>query len=123
MPVTGIQVVGGRELQSALRRAGVEIQDLKDVHLAAAKVVEASAEQIVPVLTGTLQGTIRSAGQRSRGVVRAGFKRTPYVGPIHFGWPGHNIAPNPFLYEAADKRADEVIDLYERRVKKVIRQI
>lgn len=123
MPVTGIQVVGGRELQAALRRAGVEVQDLKDVHLSAAKVVEAAAEDIVPVLTGRARASIRSAGQRGRGVVRAGYKRLPYIGPIHFGWPGHNIAPNPFLYEAADKRADEVIDLYERRVKKVIQRI
>jgi hypothetical protein len=54
--------------------------------------------------------------------VRAGRTSVPYAGPIHFGWPAHNIEPTPFLYDALDQRRSEVIDLYEQRVGDLIRK-
>jgi len=58
------------------------------------------------------------------GVVRMGRKAVPYAGPVHFGWPnrpnaakgwrGGPIRPNPFLYEAMDKRVGEVMAIYSK---------
>ena len=116
-----IKVEGARELRKALKNVEDGTADLKSVHADAAHVVELRATQIVPRKTGRLAESIRSTGQARQGVVRAGKASVPYAGPIHFGWPAHNIAPQPFLYDALDQRATEVIDLYQQRVDKLIK--
>jgi hypothetical protein len=35
---------------------------------------------------------------------------------IHFGWPGHNIEPQPFLYDAIERRSGDVIVRYARGI-------
>ena len=81
-----------------------------------------TARPEIPVRSGRLTGTLRTTGTMRGGVVRMGRKAVPYAGPIHFGWPnrpapargwrGGPIAPNPFLYEAMDKRVGDVMDTY-----------
>jgi hypothetical protein len=75
----------------------------------------------VPRRSGLLESSIRSSGQASGGVVRSGSVGVPYAGPIHFGWPGHNIEPQPYLYDALDDRASQVVDVYEQRVNGLIK--
>lgn len=111
-----IEVDGVKELRSALRKFEGGIADLKEAHAEAAAVVERRAGDLVPRLSGALAGTLRSTGQAKTGVVRAGRAGVPYAGVIHFGWPGHNIAPQPFLYDALDGRRQEVLDVYEKRI-------
>lgn len=117
-----LKVEGARELRKALKRVEGGVADLKAVHAEAAKIVETDAKRIVPKRTGRLEGSIRSSGQASQGVVRAGRASLPYAGVIHFGWPAHNISPQPFLYDAVDARHDEVIDTYRDRVNQLIKQ-
>lgn len=118
---TAIRVEGARELRRALKNIDGGTTDLKTVHADAAALVEQRAAQIVPRRSGHLEASIRSSGQARQGIVRAGKASVPYAGVIHFGWPAHNIAPQPFLYDALDQRATEVVDLYEKRVDKLIR--
>ena len=111
---------GVKQVERALQK--IERAELKQANAEAAQIVATAARQIVPNRSGTLAGTIRSSGQAKSGVVRAGFARVPYAGPIHFGWPAHNIAPQPFLYEAADQRVDEVQASYLKALKKLAAQ-
>jgi len=116
-----IQVEGGRELRRALRQTETGIADLKEVNQQVGELVARTARtQTVPRISGTLAGSVRSARQAAGAVVRAGRARVPYAGPIHFGWEKRGIRPQPFLYEAADRRAGEVFEAYERGVAKVI---
>lgn len=116
-----IRVEGLTELRRAIRAAEDDVgrDELKATHLDAARIVADESERLVPRRSGLLASSIRAAGQQAKAVVRAGYKRIPYVGPIHFGWPGHNIAPQPFIYDALDRRADEVVEAYQRRVDKL----
>ncbi|MEM9521560.1 MAG: HK97 gp10 family phage protein [Actinomycetota bacterium] len=116
------EVENGRALRRQLRQIEGGIADLKVVHKAAAQVVERRAVAIVPRRSGRLAADIRSAGQASGGVVRAGRKSVPYAGPIHFGWSARNISPQPFLYDALDDRRSEVLDAYDKHVAAVIRK-
>lgn len=116
-----IKVTGARELRKALKAVENGTADLKEVHGDAAELVEQRAHQLVPRRSGRLDASLRSTGQAGAGVVRAGRQTVPYAGPIHFGWPGHNIEPQPFLYDAVDDRRDEVLDLYRQRVDKLIK--
>jgi len=144
-PKPGVRVVGQREFQKILRGLGDDaVNDIKRAHAAAAKIVEGEAKTLAPthgtrsVISGTpywrtpphsagqLRNSIRSSGQRRGGFVRAGRKLVPYAGPIHFGWPsrpnpakgwqGGPIRPNPFLFDALDKRREEVANAFARYI-------
>jgi len=117
-----IKATGVKELRRELRRMGNDLEDLKALNLDVATLVSDRAKDIVPRRTGNLADTIRPAGTKTAGRVRAGFKRVPYAGVIHFGFPARGIQPQPFLYDALDQRRGEVFDAYFKGVKKIQRK-
>ena len=117
-----IKATGVKELRRELRRMGDDLEDLKTLNLDVATMVAERAKDIVPRRTGNLADTIRPAGTKTAGRVRAGFKRVPYAGVIHFGFPARRIQPQPFLYDALDQRRGEVFDAYFKGVKKIQRR-
>jgi hypothetical protein len=44
------------------------------------------------------------------------------AGPIHFGWAARRIQPQPFIYEAVDRRRKEIRDRYEKLVDDLIKK-
>ena len=109
-----VSVEGARELRKALKTVGDEAKaGLKETNLEVAEIVARAAVTKVPAQSGALRETIRAAGAQTRASVKAGFKKVPYAGVIHFGWPARNIAPQPFLYDALDSRRGEVVDAYQ----------
>jgi hypothetical protein len=118
-----IEVFGYRELAKDLVDAGdYAVDRLKAANKAAADIVAGAARPAIPVRSGRLIGTLRTSGTKTGGFVRMGTRAIPYAGPIHFGWPsrpnrakgwrGGPIKPNPFLYDAMDRRIDEVLSAY-----------
>ena len=120
--VQSIKATGVKELRRELRKMGDDLEDLKALNLDVATLVSDRAKDIVPRRTGTLADTIRPAGTKTAGRVRAGFKRVPYAGVIHFGWPARRIQPQPFLYDALDQRRGEVFDAYFKGIKQIQRK-
>lgn len=128
----GIEVEGAKETRRKLRDLEGGLKDLKAAHKEAAELVAKQAAFLVPVRKGRLQASIRASGTQREGVVRAGTARVPYAGPIHFGWPtrpnkqrgwrGGPIRPQPFIYDAMDRRIGEVLRVYEDRVEELIRR-
>ncbi len=82
-----IKVYGGPELRARMRKAGVEMQNLRDANARVAKVAEGGIRAAAPKKSGRLAGTIRSSGTLRAAIVRAGYKATPYAGPNNWGWP------------------------------------
>tara|TARA_R100001530_G_C4214235_1_gene128283 strand:- start:2 stop:448 length:447 start_codon:yes stop_codon:yes gene_type:complete len=117
---------GDKEFRKMISVLDSKFDDLKEFHQDLADIVMARALTRVPHRSGKLKETIRASGTKTAGRVRAGFKRVPYAGPVHFGWAtrpnlsqgwrGGPIMPNPFLYEALDDRRDEVIQAYFDKV-------
>ncbi len=110
-----------RNMQDAVSKTAAK-SELKALHGDAAKIVEQDALGRAPVRSGRLRESIRSSGTQKAGVVRAGFARVPYAGPIHFGWAKRNIRPQPFLYDAKDARRDEVVRSVEQGIDALIRR-
>jgi hypothetical protein len=112
-----ISVTGLRETRRALKQYGDETKTaLKPANLAAAKVVIAQANYLIPVRTGTLKSTMRPLATNKSGKIRVGNAKVEYAGPIHFGWPARAIKPQPFIYEALDERIDQVILIYNAAI-------
>ena len=127
-----VKTQGMRELRKNLSMLDDDFEDLKELHLDLAEMVAERAASLAPVRTGRLRQTIRASGTKTGGRVRAGFKRVPYAGPVHFGWAtrpdaakgwrGGPIHPNPFLYDALDQRRNQVFNAYFQGVKKIQRK-
>jgi hypothetical protein len=115
-----IAVEGARELARALKGLEGGLDDLKDVHRETGEIVAQEAKEIVPHRSGALGRSIRATRRRAGATVAAGRGRVPYAGPIHFGWRRRNIEPQPFLYEALDRRRDAVIATYHRGVDRLV---
>jgi len=122
-PKAAVQVEGLRALRRDLRRLGDDaVDELKDVHDRTAKMVFEAALPRVPVRTGRLKQSVRYSGTRTGGTVRAGYKRVPYAGPVHFGWRDRGIKPQPFFYEALDRRESAVVATFLFYVKRLQRK-
>ena len=102
--------------RAKLEQMGIDLQDFKTINKLIASNVAEEARSRAPRVSGTLAGDIRGGGTKTRAYVSVGRKRIPYAGPIHFGWPARNIEANPFLYEAMDSKADDVKEVYAKRV-------
>lgn len=85
--------------------------------------VAAAGRARAPKLTGALAGTVRPSGTKTRAVVRAGFARVPYAGPIHWGWPARGIAAQPFLSDAATSTEPAWQNIYLDAINKTIDKV
>jgi len=123
-----VRITGHKEARKRIRGIVDEMDqkaargELKNMNLEAAEIVAKRAVSLVPVRTGELRDTIRAAGAQKSGRVRAGFKRVPYAGAIHFGWADRNIDPSLFLYDALDQRRREVLQHYDQQLEALIRK-
>ena len=123
-----IEVVGDRALRAALKKAGDDLSDMKASNLAGAQIVADRAGELVPVVSGRLKNTIRAGGGAASANVRAGLASIRYAGPLHFGHgppraQGGYMVPNPFLYDAVDDRREEVLEMYQDRVKRALSKL
>lgn len=110
------EVQGGRQLRKSLRAAGEDLTDLRDAHKEAASIAAAAAADRAPIgPTGRLSKSIRGAGTKSAGIIRAGNNTTvPYGPPIHWGWYARHITPQPFLTEGARASEPRWVPVFER---------
>lgn len=125
MPAGGsqIKVEGGARLRRTLRQAGSDLQDLAAAHSATAALVANAGRARAPKVSGRLAGTIRPSGTKTKAVVRAGFARVPYAGPIHWGWPARNITAQPFLSDAATSTEPAWQNIYLQAVDRAISKV
>lgn len=116
-----VEIDGLRELRKQLRKAGDDMAELKAANAEAAATVQGAAR--APQRTGRLAGSVRSTGTKTAGIVRAGRKAIPYAGPIHYGWPARNIAPQPFLTTAAKQTEPTWVPIYEAHIDRILSQV
>jgi hypothetical protein len=123
MPEPVVQVEGRKELVASMKAAGVALTDLNKANLAAAQVVSPVAAGRAPRRSGRLAASGRPAGTRAAALIRFGGAAVPYAGPVHFGWPGRNIAPQPFAVEAAHSTEPQWTEVYRAAVDDIIEKV
>lgn len=119
-----VQITGATEVAALLRQiADRDLQKANRVALRkGADLVAADARVRAPVRSGNLRSQIRSASTQTGATVRGS---APYTAAIHWGRkrgnvgspPGNHMGPNvikgrPFITAAAERRADDVADIY-----------
>ena len=105
----------------AFDRKFVRAMAIANLNLAAAAVPPARRE--APKLSGRLADSIRPhRGRWYRATIKAGNRRLPYAGAVHFGWEKHNIKPNPFLERGAEQIKDRAKRAYVQAVERAARR-
>jgi len=112
MATEGIKVRGLNEAVRALKVIGVPGTEIAKAGQESAEIVATEARTLVPVKSGKLRGSIRTAKLQRRVVVRAGGSRVPYANPIHWGWFRRGIMPNPFFSRALKLNIEEIYTRY-----------
>lgn len=114
----GLEVKGLSRLVSTMRRAGVDLSDMKRANERAGQIVAVAGKQIAPRDTGALGRSIRPAKQAKRAVIRAGGGKIRYARFQEFG-----SAKNParrYLYGAAQKTEPQWSKAYYDDLAKII---
>lgn len=134
----GIKVKGANRLRRTLKKAGVDVKQLKAVNRAAAEIAARAAQAKAPVggpyppsgkrgrprKPGKLKASVRAAATQKAGVIKGGFTgRVPYAGVIHYGWPARGIRAQPFAADAAKETEPIWTKEYERKVQEVINSV
>jgi hypothetical protein len=115
-----LRVTGLRRTVRSLEQAGAATQDMRDLMHELGMIVVSRAR--IPVLTGATEQTVRAGRGKTKAVVRAGKKSVPYVGVIHYGWPAHNIEPQPYLVDALRASRGEVLDRLDSGIGEILRK-
>lgn len=106
MTDAGVRIEGLREMTRAMERAGVEVEELKDVMGGIADEATRVMTPFIPRKSGALRASARGNRAKGKAVVTVGKARTPYAAAIQWGWAKHNIKPAGFV-----ERTDNVMDV------------
>ena len=110
----GIRVEGLNEFVRNLRRVDKELpQGMKAIHMELAEPVAQRAKNKARRKSGKMASTIKPQASARYARVSAG-ARIKYAGVQHYGWPAHNISPNPFLTDAITDLQPVIVVRYER---------
>ena len=102
-------VTGADEVASSMHRAGRALGDMSRAHREAADIFAAQARAIAPGLTGALAAATEAASSKEGAGVH---NALPYFGPIHYGWPAHNIVAQPYVDEAVADTEGQWLGVY-----------
>ena len=120
MSKDSIRVSGLNQAIRALKDVGVPASEIAAAGKSAAEIVAGEARTLVPVKTGKLRGSIRTATQQRKAIVRAGGARVPYANPIHWGWFRRGINPNQFFSRAINPNIDKIYKQYFDNLQRLI---
>jgi hypothetical protein len=106
-----------------MRSAEVDVDELKDVTIAAGGLAAAAIRPLVPVRTGRLAASLRPNKAARRSTISVGRASLPYGPPVHWGWPGHNIEPNEFGPRGLEQAEPAILALYMAGIEKIVGQV
>lgn len=118
-----LYVVGQKRFVATMRKAGADMDELREVNAQAARVALPAVRSLVPRRSGTLAGSVRTGATKRAGVIRAGRKSVPYAGVINYGWPKRHITGRMFANNGVAQTEPAWTKLYEDFIKKTMSQV
>jgi HK97 gp10 family phage protein len=112
-----VEVHGLAKLTRALKKAGVDVADMKAANARVGSVVVQAATPITPRASGDLAGSIKPANRTSGVVVRAGGGRIKYAKYVEYGTK--RMRPRSYLVKAAHDSQPRWLDVYSDELVKI----
>lgn len=124
MASSALMVVGQRRFVSTMRKAGADMDELKDVNRKAANIALPAVRSLTPHgRTGKLSRSVRAGATKRAGVIRAGRSSVPYAGVINYGWPARHITGRQFVNQGVASTEGQWTRLYEQFIEKTLSQV
>ena len=120
---TALYVIGGKRFVATMRKAGADLDELREVNAQAARIAAPAVRRLVPRRTGTLAASLRTGATKRAGVIRAGRKSVPYAGVINYGWPKRHITGRMFANNGVAQTEPAWTKLYKDFIKKTMSQV
>jgi phage gpG-like protein len=120
MPGPQVRVEGLPQLKASMRKAGLDMADLKEATSRAAQVVQAASRSSAPHRSGALAGSITASKGANKAIVGS---RLVYGNPIHWGWAAHNISAQPFISEAGRATEGQWLQAYEQELQQILDRV
>lgn len=109
----GVHVAGLREITRSMERAGIEVEELKDVMGGIAAAAADVLQSFVPTRSGRLRDSVRGNRAKGKAIVTFGGARVPYARAIQYGWPAHNIKPARFIEKTDAVMETRAVEMLE----------
>ena len=116
-----VEVKGLNQLTRALKRAGVDVKDMKAANAKTGSIVVQTARPITPHATGALAGSIRPAQRQSGVIVRAGGGSVTYAKYVEYGTT--RMGARSYLIRAANDSQPRWLDGYAEELQKLMDQV
>jgi hypothetical protein len=115
----GVEVIGEEDVIRALHHLADATRNLEPAHRKAGQLLLDRADPRTPRQSGRLaaSGRVDAASDETALVYDE-----VYAGPIHNGWPAHNISPQPWLLETVDDSQSAVLDVFAHYLEDAIRR-
>ena len=120
-PAASLKVEGLNKLTRALKKAGVEIKDLKKANTEVGDVVVRAAQPITPHRTGALAGSIRPAQRQSGVIVRAGGGSVRYARYVEYGTK--KMGARSYLVKGVHDSQDRWMNVYADELQDLMDQV
>jgi hypothetical protein len=118
-----VKIENLNRILSALKKTGLDAQDLKGATKKASALVLPIAIARTPVRKQKLQRTVKASTAKNIVAIKAGTpKSVPYGAVIHWGWKKRNIEPNPWLLKIRDEYSNDVKNIYTEEIQRLIDQ-
>lgn len=118
---TTIRVRGLAQLVRTMRKAGIDMADLKEANREAGQIVATAGKGVAPRRTGALAASIRPAKTARKAVVRAGGARLRYARFQEFGTSKNRA--HHYLYGSAFRTQPTWVPEYERELSRIMARI
>lgn len=119
-----LMVVGQKRFVQTMRKAGADMDELKEINRRAAQTALPAVRNLAPRgETGKLAGSLRVGATKRAGVIRAGRKAVPYAGPINYGWPARRIKPRLFVNNGVASTEAQWTQIYQAFIDKTFEQV
>ena len=105
-----VTITGADTVASTMHQAGRALGDMTHANQSAADIFAELARMRAPRLTGALANATQAAASKDAAGIT---NDLPYFGPIHYGWPQHNIEAQPYVDEAVADTQDQWMAVYE----------
>ena len=115
--MTNVELLGDERLSAELTAGARALADLSGIHAKAARTVRGTAQPATPRRTGRLAASLRERATPTSGAVASGLVYAPVV---HWGWPGHNIEANPWLWNAAKRTQPKWLSHYQKEIERIV---
>jgi HK97 gp10 family phage protein len=115
-----VKIKGLSQLTRSLRKAGVQINDMKAANAKTGSVVVQAARPITPHATGALAGSIRPAQRQSGVIVRAGGGAVRYARYVEYGT--RKMGARSYLIRAANDSQPRWLDVYAVELQRLMDQ-